>query len=59
MCDSDMEYSDDDLDDPMDYYGELEKLNKIKIKPQAGCFKYAKHRNLINVRSIASDDFVG
>lgn len=32
MCDSDMEYSDDDdLDDPMDYYGEY---LMIKRAPQ-------------------------
>jgi hypothetical protein len=27
MCDSDMEYSDDDLDDPMDYYGEFFRVD--------------------------------
>ena len=31
MCDSDMEYSDDDdLDDPMDYYGEFSTENIIQ-----------------------------
>lgn len=43
MCDSDMDYSDDDdLDDPMDYYGEFWAAIMAR---QLRKSKYAKNPN--------------